>query len=97
MIYYLLDQARADLEGIAEYIAQRNPAAAVRLIDALHERWELLTLHPFSGKGRDDLRPGARSVIVGEYLTLYRITDSGIEVVRVMHGRRDIGSDDVSG
>ncbi|MGN6537514.1 MAG: type II toxin-antitoxin system RelE/ParE family toxin [Mesorhizobium sp.] len=95
MIYYLLDQAEADLVAIMEYIAERNPAAAARVLQSLHKRWDLLADHPFSGKGRDDLRPGARCVVVGQYLSLYRVTDQGVEIVRVLHGRRDLAAENI--
>lgn len=97
MNYYLLSQAEADLLAILDYIAERNPAAAARLLQALHRRWDLLTSQPFSGKGRDDLRPGARCVVVGQYLSLYRVTDQGVEIVRVLHGKRDLATEHLEG
>ncbi|WP_245435805.1 type II toxin-antitoxin system RelE/ParE family toxin [Mesorhizobium tamadayense] len=60
------------------------------LVDALERRWDLLTLHPFSGAPRDDIAPGIRHLIVGEYLTLYRVGEDAIEIIRVLHGRRNI-------
>lgn len=97
MICYLLPQAETDLEEIGNYLSERNPHAAVRLIDALRERWTLLLDHPFSGKARDDLRPGARCLIVRRYLVFYRVTDLGIEIVRILHGHRNITLDDIEG
>lgn len=85
----------SDVEGIGDYIAEHSPKAAARLVDALERRWTLLTLHPFSGAPRDDIAPGIRHLIVSEYLTLYRVGDDAIEIVRVLHGRRNIGADDV--
>lgn len=76
---------------------ERSPRAAVHLIDALRKRWTLLLDHPYSGKARDDLRPGARCVIVGRYLVFYRVTDAGIEIVRILHGQRNITPDDIEG
>ncbi len=67
----------------------------MRLVNALERRWTLLTLHPFSGAPRDDIALGIRHLIVGEYLTLYRVGEDAIEIVRVLHGRRDIGADDL--
>ncbi|MEI8701654.1 type II toxin-antitoxin system RelE/ParE family toxin [Mesorhizobium sp. ISC15] len=52
MKYRLLPQALIDLELIGDYIAEHNPNAAVRLVDTLERRWDLLTLHPFSGAAR---------------------------------------------
>jgi toxin ParE1/3/4 len=41
------------------------------------------------------IAPGIRHLIVGEYVTLYRMGEDAIEIVRVLHGRRDIGADDL--
>ncbi|WP_246679418.1 type II toxin-antitoxin system RelE/ParE family toxin [Mesorhizobium sp. B2-6-2] len=56
----------------------------------------MLSLHPFSGAPRDDIAPGIRHLVVGEYLTLYRVGHDAIEIVRVLHGRRKIEADDVN-
>ena len=72
MKYRLLPQAAVDLEGIGDYIASHNPNAAVRFVDSLERRWNLLTLHPFSGAPREDIAPGIRHVVIGEYLTSVR-------------------------
>ncbi|WP_246684120.1 MULTISPECIES: type II toxin-antitoxin system RelE/ParE family toxin [unclassified Mesorhizobium] len=56
----------------------------------------LLTLHPFSGAPREDIAPGIRHLIVGEYLTLYRVGEDAVEILRVLHGRRNIEADDLA-
>lgn len=96
MKYRLRPQALIDLENIGDYIAQRNPNAAVRLVDALERRWDLLTLHPFSGASREDIAPSIRHLVVGEYLTLYCVGEDAIEILRVLHSRRNIEADDLS-
>ncbi|UVK48011.1 type II toxin-antitoxin system RelE/ParE family toxin [Mesorhizobium sp. AR07] len=95
MKYRLLPQAEVDLEDIGDYIAGHDPRAAVRLVDALERRWDLLTLHPFSGAPRDDIAPGIRHLVVGDYLTLYRVGNDVIEIIRVLHGKRNIEADDI--
>jgi toxin ParE1/3/4 len=90
MIYYLLPRAEEDIEQIGDFLAERNPAAAVRLIDAFHEKWLRLTHFPYLGMERDDILPGIRHVVVGEYVALYRIGGKGIEIVRIFHGHRQI-------
>ncbi|RWM92525.1 MAG: type II toxin-antitoxin system RelE/ParE family toxin [Mesorhizobium sp.] len=96
MKYRLLPQAVIDLELIGDYIAERNPDAAIRLVDILESRWDLLTLHPFSGAPREDIAPGIRHLVVGEYLTLYRVGEDAVEILRVLHGRRNIEADDLA-
>jgi toxin ParE1/3/4 len=41
---------------------------------------------------RDDIAPGIRHLVSGEYLTLYRLTGGAVEIIRVLHGRRKISS-----
>ncbi|MGX7873536.1 type II toxin-antitoxin system RelE/ParE family toxin [Mesorhizobium sp. ORM6] len=96
MKYRLLPQAVVDVESIGDYIASHDPRAAVRLVDALERRWDLLTLHPFSGAPRDDIAPGIRHLLVGDYLTLYRVSGGEIEILRVLHGNRNIEAGDVA-
>ncbi|MGX5800979.1 type II toxin-antitoxin system RelE/ParE family toxin [Bradyrhizobium sp. Arg314] len=95
MKYRLLPQALIDLEAIGDYIADHNPNAAIRFVETLQRRWDLLTLHPGSGAPRDDILPGIRHLVVGEYLTFYRIGDNAIEILRVLHGRRRIEAEDL--
>jgi toxin ParE1/3/4 len=56
------------------------------------ERSERLADMPGTCRLRGDLGPGLRSVAVGSYLIIYRPIEGGIEIVRVLHGRRDIGA-----
>jgi toxin ParE1/3/4 len=42
------------------------------------------------GRSRDELAPGMRSFPVGRYVVFYLPLDDGIDVVRVLHGARDI-------
>jgi toxin ParE1/3/4 len=96
MSYRLSGRALTDLASIVDYLSDFNPNAAHRLVDRLEERWELLATQPRSGASRPDLGSELREVIVGEYLSIYRLDDDEVEIVRVLHGRRDITSDDVA-
>lgn len=88
-------RADEDLIEIWSYIAADNAVAADRVLDAIEARWSQLALHPFSGRARDDIFPGIRCLVVGNYLTIYRIAGNDIEIIRVLHGRRNIGPDDI--
>jgi toxin ParE1/3/4 len=83
-------QAEQDLIEIWSRIAADNPTAADRLLDRIEERWELVATQPRIGVAREDIGAGIRCVVVGEYLTFYRPIADGIEVMRVLHGRRDV-------
>jgi toxin ParE1/3/4 len=91
----VLRTARSDEDLIAiwMHIAEDTPGAADRVLDAIAQRWEQLARHPQSGMARDDIAPGLRHLITGQYMMLYRIQDEGIEILRVIHGRRKTDRD----
>lgn len=82
--------AEADLDDIWLNIALDNPAAADRLIDSIQRRTDQLSEFPELGPTRPDIAEAARSLNVGDYLILYRIETGTVEVVRVVHGARDL-------
>lgn len=88
-------RALDDLSEIHDYIAQDNPAAAARQILSISKSCEALAGMPGIGRGRPDLRPGMRTWPVGFYLVLHREVQGGIEVVRVVHGARDLDDIDL--
>ena len=90
------NSADEDLIEIWTHIAAENPAAADRVLDAIEARWQQLAQHPYSGVARDDITPGIRHLIAGEYLSLYRIEGDRIEIIRVIHGRRKIDRDEIN-
>lgn len=90
------DRADEDLIAIWLNIAADNPLAADRVLDAIERRWRQIAQYPYSGIARDDIGAGIRHLIVGQYLTLYRVTDEAIEIIRVLHGRRKISPESVT-
>ncbi len=83
-------QADDDLLEIAAYIARDDLAAAERLIDAIDSKFQLLANSPGLGRRRVELAPGLRSLPFGNYVVFYRPLADGIEVVRVLHAKRDL-------
>jgi len=92
MAHRLAPQARADLSNIWTYIVREsgNVAAADGVVDAIAERFFLLSRYPRIGRPRDDLRPGLRSFAVGQYVIVYTVEDEDVEILHVFHGRQDI-------
>jgi toxin ParE1/3/4 len=84
------DPAELDLEEIWEFIARDDIAAADRCLRTLATKFEMLAARPGIGRNRDTLKPGLRSHAVGRYVVFYRTIPDGIEVVRVLHGARDV-------
>jgi toxin ParE1/3/4 len=81
--------AEEDIGELCEYIALENIAAAERIVDRLYAVMALLAEHPSMGRDRSDLGPQLRSFPAESYLIYYRETPGVIEIVRVLHGRRD--------
>ena len=85
-----------ELWAIWEHIADDNPDAATRVIEAAYETFKTLAANPGLGrlrKFRDPRLKGVRSWLVSgfdNYLIFYRATPDGIEVLHVYHGARDI-------
>ena len=88
--YRLTQRARRSLVEIWSYIAQDGEVAADRLIDQLVEGFRSLGQSPYIGRSRDDLGSGCRSFAVGQYVIIYRVSRSGVSILRVLHGKRDI-------
>jgi toxin ParE1/3/4 len=86
-------RADADLDAITDYFAEHNPDAGIRLLDAITARCRILARNPRSGRDRSDLAPGVRTAVVDRYVIFFRASANGIDVLRVLHGSRDITAD----
>ena len=93
--YSTLPQASADVEEIAHHIAEDSLDAADRFLDATESTFQRLAEHPhigvacgFSGEFADLRRYSVRGS--PNYLVFYRIREQSVEIIRVLHGARDI-------
>lgn len=89
----LTEQAQQDLRDIwrgwAEYSGLE---LADRRLDEIETKFRLLLQFPNAGRIRDELQSDIRSYPAGEVVIFYRVAASVLEVVRVLHGRRDVES-----
>ena len=83
-------RASEDLTEIWSYIADDSLANADSFIDKLYETMQVLSRQPGSGRHREEIAPGIQSFPFGRYIIFYRAVTRGIEIVRVLHGARDI-------
>ena len=89
----LLPSATSDLAELWDYIAYDNPANADRFVDRIRSTCSTtLAENPRIGRSREELSPELRSFPFQDYLIFYRPIDDGVEIVRVLHGSRDIES-----
>ena len=82
-------RAERDLEEIAAYIGQDNPAAAVRVILELIDQVESRLLGQ-PAMGRPGRVLGTRELVIGglPYVVPYRLREKDIEILRVLHTSR---------
>ena len=83
-------RAHEDLIEIWSYIADDSVTNADAFIDRLYETMESLGRNPGSGRHREELAMGIQSFPFGRYLIFYRALTNSVEIVRVLHGARDI-------
>jgi toxin ParE1/3/4 len=88
----LAPEAEADLADAWFFIADGSIEAADAFVARLRNKCDWLAASPGAGRSRDDLRSGLRGFPFGDYVILYRELPPGIQVVRILHGSRDLGS-----
>lgn len=82
--------ARRDLDAIGVYIAKDNPVRAIGFVAELSATIRTAAERPMSFPARDDLGLGVRSASHRPYLILFRIAGDCVEIVKVIHGARDL-------
>jgi toxin ParE1/3/4 len=94
--YTLEPAAHADLWDIWRFIAQENPDAAVRVIIAAYDSFQMLADSPKIGKKRSfdrALWTGIRSWHISgfeRYHIFYRSLPKEVEIIHVCHSSRNI-------
>ncbi len=83
--------AKRELDAIHDFIGveRQSPRAAANLVREIHDNANLYATQPLMGTSRDDLGEGLRTFSIKAYIVFYRPHQDGIEVVRVVDGRRD--------
>lgn len=83
--------AEADLDGIWDYLEEHSSQEqAANFLRRLYAKLETLARNPYMGRTRDELLPELRSFPFKDYVIFDFPLTNGIEVVRVLYGRRDI-------
>ena len=80
--------ASEQLEQLMAYIADDNPGAALSLLNRIVEAAERLAEHPYMY--RTGRKVGTREMVVHpNYLVVYRVALAMIDIVSVIHARRE--------
>lgn len=84
--------AALDILDVWDHLATDNPAAADRWVDEIDAALATLATQPMMGRARPELAADLRSFPFRRYVIFYVPLSDGIDVVRVLHNRRDIDS-----
>ncbi len=83
-------RAEADLESILEYLERTNSSAAQRCAMDFREKTEALARFPEMGRLRPEIASDLRSTLVWPYVLFYRVEDDVVQILRILHGKRDL-------
>jgi toxin ParE1/3/4 len=91
---FLTPEARDDIKHILAYTDREWGRAQVSVYrDRLWEGFEFLLDNPFAGTRRDDILPGYRIWRIEKHFAIYKVEETRIAVIRVLHVHRDAGGE----
>jgi toxin ParE1/3/4 len=83
-------RAEQDLVDIWFQIAKHDERAADRILELIQRRCEVLLKFHYGGEACPAFGHDMRWFPAGNYVIFYRPAEDGIQVVRVLDGRRDL-------
>jgi toxin ParE1/3/4 len=88
--YVLSPKAQADIEAIWNYSIRRwSLDQAERYVRVIQTEIEQIASDPSRGHSCDEIRAGYRKIPAGSHILFYRVTDRGVDIVRILHRRMD--------
>ena len=90
MRYTLAPAVKRDLDEIAAWIAEDNPARAVQVVRRLRAEFRKIARQPMLYRLRTEIDEDARLASTGHHVILFRIQDGAVHFERVVYGGRDL-------
>lgn len=84
----LLRRALRDINGIHDFIAQADPAAAIAVVERINKSLKLIESNPNAGHPTLERSIREWSVPGLPYVIPYRIKSAQIEILRIYHTSR---------
>jgi toxin ParE1/3/4 len=81
-------QAFADRERILEYLRERSPGGARRVLASIRDAVRLLGEHPHSGYKTNDPEVRVKFVVQYPYKIFYRVRNDVVEIAHIRHTSR---------
>jgi toxin ParE1/3/4 len=83
--------ALRNLQEVADYIASDNPKRAASFVMELRDKTDLLTRFP--ALGRPGRIVGSRELVLHRnYLAIYRVVRDEVQILRIHHVARRLGT-----
>ena len=78
--------AASDLENIADYLFEKTPENAARLIREICEAVFALRIYP--NRGRPGKKSGTRELVLPAlpYIVVYKVAGDVLHIARILHG-----------
>ena len=90
MLVSFTPEARADLREIALRIAERSPVRAFTYVDEIEAHCLRIGDFPHAGPPRPQWGVDIRITIHGRYLIVHRVRADALQILRIVHGARDL-------
>jgi toxin ParE1/3/4 len=92
--YVIADEAIQDLQDISDYFLRNNLEAGEQFLQAFNARCFQLVRFPRLGRSYAQIRPDLLGLSLRGSIILYKVNNNdeeiGIEILRVVNGRRDL-------
>ena len=92
--YIIADEAIQDLEDISDYLLRNNLEAGEQFLQAFNTRCFQLVRFPKLGRSYAHIRPDVFGLSLCGFIIIYKVSNNdeaiGIEILRVVNGRRDL-------
>ena len=81
--------AASDLENIADYLFEKTPENAARLIREICDA--VLALRIYPNRGRAGKKSGTRELVLPalSYIVVYKVESDVLHIARILHGARE--------
>lgn len=93
MIIDLTEAALQDLRSIRDYtLFTWCEEQEQKYLDGIWAKFETMSADPERFRRREKWFPGCRFAVHGKHVILFRIEGKVLQIVRVLHGSMDLGS-----
>ena len=80
--------AQRDLVRLREFIAEKNPSAAVRVSQRLKKFVQRINHQLEMGVNVENI-PGVQDLVAGDYIVRYMVLEQDIYILRIWHGKEE--------